>query len=213
MIGICLLIGYLFGCIETGYIVGKMNHVDIRNYGSGNSGTTNALRTLGKKAAAITFLGDVLKAVIACLLVRFLIYPGMESETLLAVLCTGLGVVLGHNYPFWLKGKGGKGIAATGGVMCVFDIRLAIVAFFVFLVAVAITRYVSLGSLVVSILFPIWVGTVYAGETKLLIVSLIFTGLAVFKHRANIYRLLHGTENKLGQRVKVEDEVHKIKEV
>jgi len=213
MIGICLLIGYLFGCIETGYIVGKVNHVDIRNYGSGNSGTTNALRTLGWKAGAITFLGDVLKSVIACLLVRFVIYPDLGMDTLLAVLCTGLGVVLGHNYPFWLKGKGGKGIAATGGVMCVFDLRLAAIALLVFVIAVAITRYVSLGSLLVSIIFPIWVAIMYSGNVSMLIVSLIFAGLAIYKHRANINRLLHGTERKIGERVKVENEVHKIKEV
>lgn len=212
MIGICLVIGYLFGCIETGYIVGKMNHVDIRNYGSGNSGTTNALRTLGWKAGAITFLGDVFKAIVACLLVRFLLYPDMEVTSLLT-LYTGLGVVLGHNYPFWLRGKGGKGIAATGGAMLAFDIRMVPIALAIFVIAVALTRYVSLGSLLVSIFFPIWVAIMYPGNYHMLIVSCIFTILAFIKHRANINRLLHGTENKIGQRVKVKDEVHKIKEV
>lgn len=212
MTGICLVIGYLFGCIETGYIVGKLNHVDIRNYGSGNSGTTNALRTLGVKAGAITFLGDVLKAVIACLLVRFLLYPGLASTQLLT-LYTGLGVVLGHNYPIWLKGKGGKGIAATGGVMIAFDLRMVPIALVIFLIAVALTRFVSLGSLLVSIFFPIWVAIMYPGNYPMLIVSLVFTLSAFIKHRANINRLLHGTENKIGQRVKVQDEVHKMKEV
>lgn len=212
MIGICLVIGYLFGCIETGYIVGKLNHVDIRNYGSGNSGTTNALRTLGWKAGAITFFGDVLKAIVACLLVRYLLYPDMELTSLLT-LYTGLGVVLGHNYPFWLGGKGGKGIAATGGIMLVFDIRMVPIALAIFIISVALTRYVSLGSLLVSIFFPIWVAIMYPGDYHMLIVSVLFTILAFIKHRANINRLLHGTENKIGQRVKVKDEVHKIKEV
>lgn len=212
MIGICLVIGYLFGCIETGYIVGKFNDVDIRKYGSGNSGTTNALRTLGWKAGAITLLGDVFKAVIACLLVRYVLYPGQDTTTLLT-LYTGLGVVLGHNYPFWLGGKGGKGIAATGGVMMAFDIKMVPFALIIFIAVVAITRYVSLGSLLVSIYFPIWVAIRYPGNYHLLIVSCIFTILAFMKHRANINRLLHGTENKIGQRVKVNDEVHKIKEV
>lgn len=202
MIGICLVIGYLFGCIATGYIVGKINHVDIRNYGSGNSGTTNALRTLGKKAAAITFLGDIIKAIVACLLVRFIIYPGMES-TLLLTLYTGLGVVLGHNYPFWLKGKGGKGIAATGGVMIAFDPRIVPFAALIFLIAVICTRYVSLGSLLVALFFPIWVAICYTGNYHMLLVSCVFTVLAFIKHRANINRLLHGTENKLGQRVQM----------
>ena len=212
MIGICLVIGYFFGCIETGYLVGKANHIDIRNYGSGNSGTTNALRTLGKKAAAITLFGDVLKAVVACLLVRFVIYNGLDN-TLLLTLCTGLGVVLGHNYPFWLKGKGGKGIAATGGVMMAFDIRMVPFALAIFVITVAITRYVSLGSILVSIFLPLWVAIMYPGNIPILIVSIIFTVSAIVKHHANIGRLLHGTENKLGQRVKVENEVHKTKEV
>lgn len=212
MIGICLVIGYLFGCIETGYIVGKLNHVDIRNYGSGNSGTTNALRTLGVKAGAVTFLGDILKAVIACLFVRFLLYPDLASTQLLT-LYTGLGVVLGHNYPIWLKGKGGKGIAATGGVMIAFDLRMVPIALAIFLIAVALTRFVSLGSLLVSIFFPIWVAIMYPGNYHMLIISLVFTLSAFIKHRANINRLLHGTENKIGQRVKVQDEVHKMKEV
>ena len=212
MIGICLLIGYLFGCIQTGYIVGRMNHVDIRKFGSGNSGTTNALRTLGWKAGAITFLGDVLKSVAACLLVRFVLYPDMDLTPILT-LYTGLGVVLGHNYPIWLKGKGGKGIAATAGVMIAFDLRMVPFALVIFLAAVFWTRYVSLGSLLVSIFFPIWIGIMYPGNYHLLIVSSIFTVSAFVKHRSNINRLLHGTENKIGQRVKVEDEVHKIKEV
>ena len=211
-IGICLVIGYLFGCIETGYFVGKANHVDIRKYGSGNSGTTNALRTLGWKAGAITFFGDAFKAVGACLLVRFLIFPGLEY-TLLLTLYTGLGTVLGHNYPFWLKGKGGKGIAATGGVMLAYDARMVPIAMIIFLLAVGTTRYVSLGSLLVSIFLPIWTAIMYPGNYHLLVVSLIFTISALYKHRANIGRLLHGTENKLGERVNVTDEVHKTKEV
>lgn len=212
MIGICLVIGYLFGCISTGYIVGKLNHIDIRNYGSGNSGTTNALRTLGKKAAAITFLGDTFKAIIACFLVRWLIFPGMESTSLLT-LYTGIGVVLGHNYPFWLKGKGGKGIAATGGAMLAFDIRMVPFALVIFLLAAISTRYVSLGSLLVALFFPVWVAICYPGNFHMLFVSCIFTLLAFIKHRTNIVRLLHGTENKLGQRVSMDCEVHKNKEV
>lgn len=212
MIGICLVIGYLFGCIETGYFIGKLNHIDIRNYGSGNSGTTNALRTLGVKAGAITFLGDALKATAACLLVRYLIFPGLASTQLLT-LYAGLGVVLGHNYPFWLKGKGGKGIAATGGMMIAFDLRMVPIAMAIFILAVATTRYVSLGSLLVSVFLPIWIAVMYPGQYHMLIVGLLFTVSAFMKHRANIKRLLHGTENKLGQRVKVDNEVHKTKEV
>lgn len=201
---LCLCLGYLFGCFSTAYFIGKIYKVDIRNYGSGSAGTTNALRTLGAKAGIITLLGDMLKAVLAILLVRFLIFNQYENIQLLC-LYTGLGVVLGHNYPVWLKFKGGKGIAATGGAMMTFDPWIIPFAFPVFLISVAITRYVSVGSLLVALMFPGMVLIRYPGELHMLIISLLYTILAFIKHRSNIKRLLNGTENKLGQRVKIND--------
>lgn len=201
---ICLLLGYAFGCISTAYVVGKANHIDIRNFGSGNAGTTNALRTLGWKAGIITFLGDAIKAIIPVLFVRLVLFPNNELDELLP-LYTGIGVVLGHNFPFWLRFKGGKGIAATAGVMLAFDWRLAVVAAIIFIVITAITRYVSLGSLLLSILFPIWVFLMYPGNLHMFFISLIFTISAFIKHRTNIKRLLNGTENKLGQKIKLDN--------
>jgi glycerol-3-phosphate acyltransferase PlsY len=200
---ICLVFGYCFGCISTGYMVGKANKIDIRKYGSGNAGTTNALRTLGWKAGLVTFLGDALKAILPILLIRFVIFPDAKAISLL-MLYTGLGVVLGHNFPFWLHFKGGKGIAATGGVMLAFDWRLAIAALLVFSLIVIITRYVSLGSLVISILLPIWIIIFYPGNLHMIIVGVIFTLSAFVKHRSNIKRLINGTENKIGQKVKID---------
>lgn len=200
---ICLAFGYLFGCFSTGYVVGKMNKIDIRKYGSGNTGTTNALRTLGAKAGALVLVGDMLKAILPILLVRFFIYPHVDFMPLLT-LYTGLGVVLGHNFPFWMGFKGGKGIAATGGVMIAFDPYIIIVAMPVFVLAVLITRYVSVGSLLVAMILPIWVLIRYPGDLHMLIVSIIFMALAFFKHRSNIKRLINGTENKFGQRVKID---------
>lgn len=201
---LCLLFGYIFGCFSTGYFIGKKNKVDIRQYGSGNVGTTNALRTLGAKAGAITLLGDVLKAVIPILLVRFLLFPNYEAMQLLT-LYTGLGVVIGHNYPFWLKFKGGKGIAATGGAMATFDPLIIPIGLPLFILVVAVTRYVSVGSLFVAVMFPVWILIRYPGDVHMLIVSLLYMTLAFIKHRSNIQRLLNGTENKIGQRVKIED--------
>jgi glycerol-3-phosphate acyltransferase PlsY len=198
------VLGYLFGCFSTGYFVGKLNKVDIRNYGSGNVGTTNALRTLGAKAGALTLLGDVIKAVIPIVLIRYVILPGADFSQLLA-LYTGLGVVLGHNYPVWMGFKGGKGIAATGGVMAAFDPLIIPIGLPLFVGVVAITRYVSIGSLLVALLLPVWVVIRYPGEIHMLIVSLVFLALAILKHRSNIKRLLNGTENKIGQRVKIEN--------
>ncbi|WOO36938.1 glycerol-3-phosphate 1-O-acyltransferase PlsY [Anaerocolumna sp. AGMB13020] len=201
---ICLIVGYLCGCFSTSYFIGKANNIDIRKYGSGNAGTTNALRTLGMKAGALTLLGDALKAIIPILIVSFLVFQNRADVSLLA-LYTGLGVVLGHNFPFWLNFKGGKGIAATGGVMLAFDWRLGLVAFIVFSVSVAVTRYVSVGSLLISLLFPVAVLVFYPGNIHMLVISFLFTILAFVKHRANIQRLMKGTENKLGQKIKIED--------
>lgn len=200
---ICLLLGYIFGCFSTGLLIGKINNVDIRQYGSKNSGTTNAFRTLGAKAGILTLCGDMIKAIIPILLVRFVIFPKAEYIQLLK-LYTGLGAVLGHNFPVWLKFRGGKGIAATAGAMATFDPLLIPVGLPIFVIVVALTRYVSVGSLVISVLFPIWVAIRYPGEIHMLLVALTYTVLAFIKHRSNIKRLINGTENKIGERVKID---------
>ena len=200
----CLVFGYVFGLFQTGYLYGRMNHIDIRNYGSGNSGTTNALRVLGKKAGLIVFIGDFFKMVLACLLVR--IFFKEDPNTDLYVLYTGLGVVMGHNFPFYLGFKGGKGIASMAGLLVSMDWRVTLVCAAVFLGAVIITRYVSLGSIFVVILFFIQM-VLYesmgayqvAPGSRLEFYALagVLTGMAIWRHRANIRRLLAGTENKL----------------
>jgi len=201
---ICLAMGYVFGLFQTGYLYGKMNHIDIRNYGSGNSGTTNALRVMGKKAGLIVFLGDFFKTVFACLAAR-LIFKGNESVDLLA-LYAGLGVVLGHNFPCYLNFKGGKGIASMAGILVSMDWRMTLVCAVLFLGAVIITRYVSLGSILVVTAF--FIQTVYYGLkgefvvaesnlTEFFAVAAFLMVMAIWRHRANIKRLLSGTENKL----------------
>lgn len=201
---ICLTAGYLCGLLQTGYLYGKINHIDIRQYGSGNSGTTNALRVLGPKAGIIVFAGDVLKTAIPCFVVR-LVFSG-QPQMYLLLLYTGLGVILGHNYPFYLKFKGGKGIAATAGLLVSTDWRVTLICLIVFVLIVALTRYVSLGSLIVSLLFlagmvifggrgDFHLGAEYLNEFYG--VAAVISGLAFWKHRANIGRLLHGSENKI----------------
>ncbi len=206
---ICLAAGYAFGLIQTGYIYGKIIHKDIRQYGSGNAGTTNALRVLGKKAGAVVFLGDFLKAIVLCLLVRFLYGKTQPEMAPLLMLYGGLGVVLGHNYPFYLHFKGGKGIAATSGVIISMDWRITLVCLLAFIISVAATRIVSVGSLlVVSIFLGMWIGFGLFGLlpltgaylTESYIVVLVFAALAYWRHRANIKRLLNGTENKFGSK-------------
>ena len=125
---ICLAIGYVFGLFQTAFIYGKMNHIDIREHGSGNAGTTNALRVLGKKAGLIVFLGDVFKCFFAVELVRLLFKHTYPDILPLLSLYAAAGAILGHNFPFYLQFKGGKGIAATAGLILAFHWPFLIVA-------------------------------------------------------------------------------------
>lgn len=206
---ICLVIGYICGLFQTGYFYGKHMGMDIREHGSGNAGTTNTLRVLGFKAGAIVFIGDLLKAVAACTIVRFLYGNAHPELTIIYALYAGIGVVLGHNYPFYLGFKGGKGIAATAGVLVAMgNLPLLLSCLFVFLLAVAITRYVSLGSLlVVTVFFIEWIWFTSTGYIEVsayrmesIILVFIFTAMAFWRHKANIKRLLAGTENKIGSK-------------
>lgn len=204
---ICVIIGYVFGLLQTGYLYGKMHHVDIRKQGSGNAGTTNALRTMGWRAGLITLLGDCFKCVFAVVVVH-LIYGKTHADMLpMLAMYAGMGAVLGHNYPFYLKFKGGKGIAATAGLLLsTTNVWMVLICLFAFLAVVGVTRYVSLGSLVVVIIYLVEVVVYgqmdgfgiaqnYLYEMYAIAVFLMLS--AFFKHRANIKRLLSGTENKL----------------
>ena len=129
-------------------------------------------------------------------IVRYLLFPGLGDVTKILETVTALGVVLGHNYPFYMHFKGGKGIAATGGFMFALDVRIALIAAIVFAVVFFTTRYVSVGSLTITALFPILMLIFYPGQWVVFGLSLIFTALAWWRHRANIKRLMNGTENK-----------------
>ena len=204
-----LIIGYFIGNIETGYIFGKIHKMDIRNYGSGNAGATNTLRVLGAKAGLVVFLGDFCKSLIPCLVVRF-IFRDNVSLSYIYMLYIGLGVVLGHNFPFYLGFKGGKGVASTAGIIMALDIRIAVVCLIVFIITVAITRYVSLGSIFVMFIL---IGMSHflvkfsygfgegASPMEFRLLTAAVGLLSIFMHRANIKRLLGGTENKRGKKV------------
>lgn len=215
MIGIriaCLAIGYAFGLIQTSYILGRLNGIDIRKYGSGNAGTTNTLRVLGRKAGLIVFLCDILKAFAAVILVYYLmsgLFGEQYREQLyLFKLYTGLGVILGHNYPFYLKFHGGKGIAAMGGTILGFHGSFALTGFIIFFGTFFISHYVSLASLVLStgffvemLIFGIGKMGAFASipENVLLemyIVTFIISAMAFLRHHENIKKLLKGEERK-----------------
>lgn len=204
---VCIICGYLIGTVSTGYIIGKLRNLDIRDYGSGNAGTTNAFRVMGRSAGILTFIGDFLKAFVPLMLIKYVFLKDADYRDL-AMLIFGFACVLGHNYPIWLHFKGGKGIAATGGVFVAFDPWILLPGIVIFGGVILVSKYVSLGSLCLSVLFPIWVAVTRHDDpyfTAMLVVTLLFTLSAVLRHRSNIVRLLNGTENKVGEHVDIKN--------
>ncbi|MBS7239042.1 MAG: glycerol-3-phosphate 1-O-acyltransferase PlsY [Acetatifactor sp.] len=203
---ICLLIGYAFGLFQTAYFIGKKHGIDIRQYGSGNSGTTNALRVLGTKVGLMVFAGDCLKCILAVCLVRLLFSTSCADHIYLLCLYAGAGAILGHNYPFYMNFKGGKGIAATAGLVLSFHPYFVIVGVLLFFGIFFTTHYVSLGSLTVytAMLIELVICGqlgVFPGmsQARLIEMYVLFgalTILAFWKHRENIKRLIHGNERK-----------------
>lgn len=202
---ICLIIGYALGLFQTGYIIGRMNGIDIRSVGSKNAGTTNTLRSLGAKAGAITLVGDALKCFLAVLICRLIFKESCADHLMLISLYAGLGAMLGHNFPFYLKFKGGKGIACTAGLVISFGLVPTILGIIIFFSTFFITHFVSLCSLVLYT--AIMVLSVIAGELGYMglngnmrieayIVIFIMTAMAFIRHKDNIKRLLSGTERK-----------------
>ena len=213
-----LAIGYLFGTFQTGYIYGKLKGVDIRNYGSGNTGATNSLRTFGWKGGAITFIGDCLKAILAIVVVKMFFGEAFEGNERILELYAGMGAVLGHNFPFYLKFKGGKGIACTLAVAFAVCPGTVPVCLTVFFLCLALSRYVSLGSILMVLLFMIQVfvfnfygvlGMAGSEVIEFNILAFIFCAMAIIRHRANIVRLINGTENKIGQKSEKKEECEK----
>ena len=206
---LCVLIGYGLGCLQFAYILGHLlKGIDIRKYGSGNSGTTNAIRVLGTKIGITTLVLDIIKAVVALVIIALI--WGYDQKQLL--LWGGIGAVLGHNYPFYMQFKGGKGVAATIGIFLAADIRLLVLAGVPALIILATTKYMSLASLTYMLLLVVttvifYVGTPIGIEVILLVLVLSVSGF--WRHRSNIKRLIRGEEVKMGQKVKIEQEKKK----
>ena len=204
---ICLAIGYCFGLIQTAYIYGRMHGIDIRKVGSGNAGSTNTMRTFGKKAGIANVFCDAGKCVAAVFVVWLLYHNDVPDITRVLGIYASAGVILGHNFPFYLHFKGGKGIAATAGMVIAFrDWKLIPINLAIFLIIVLLTKYVSLGSLVISVgfLVEIFIGGqsgLYGLDqrylTEIYIVVAMLVVLAFYMHRGNIVRLLHGEERKI----------------
>ena len=200
---IITIIAYLLGSISFSVIISKkMAGFDVREKGSGNAGTTNVLRTVGKKASIITLICDILKGVVAILVayIAGLILKDSVDKALLIQLA-GLAVIIGHTFPIYFGFKGGKGIATALGVLLITNWNIGLICLVFALVLMIITKMVSLGSLSASVLITILIifmpHTSYLVDGNYIIYGILIAALVIFNHRANVKRLLTGTENKI----------------
>lgn len=189
---IIAVVAYLLGSISFGMIVAKAaGGPNLRKVGSKNTGATNVLRVMGVKIGLLVFVLDILKALIACIIGR--IWMGLNGAML-----AGLAVVIGHNWPCFFQFKGGKGVASTLAVMLMTFPIPAIICYVVAIALIAATKYVSLGSITLAALFALMVIVTNWGNWLVIAWVLVIAGLLIWRHHANIGRLLHGQENKLG---------------
>lgn len=203
---IIAVIAYLIGSINFSIILSKrMAGFDIREKGSGNAGTTNMLRAVGKKAAVITLICDILKGVVSILIAVLAGKIVKNLDNVLLVQLAGIFVIIGHTFPVFFKFKGGKGIATALGVLLMINWQIGLICLIFALVLMALTKMVSVGSIAAAILFPILVAFIdqnYIVQTSnsnwsYLVFSIIVALLVIFNHRANVQRILNGTENRL----------------
>lgn len=188
---ISCVVGYLLGSANSSLIVGKFYGTDVRKHGSGNAGATNTLRTLGKTAALFVTLGDVLKGIIACLIGNAVCGKG-------GLIAAGIAAIIGHNWPLYFKFKGGKGVLTTFAVVIMMDWQVAIALLCVFIFTVAVTRYISLGSVLSAFLFPFGAYLSDGNNSVYIVSSIILAALVIIRHRSNIVRICKGTESKFG---------------
>ena len=198
------IIAYAIGSVNFSVIISrKFAGFDVREKGSGNAGTTNMLRSVGKKAAAITLVCDILKGVVSIIIALILGKIANNADKALLVQIAGIAVVLGHTFPIFFEFKGGKGVATSLGVLIMTNWQIGLICLVFAIVIMAFSKMVSMGSVGAAILFPIltlFISNNYIVEAsgfKYFIYSVILAAIVVFNHRANIKRILNGTENKL----------------
>ena len=197
LIALCCIAAYLLGSLSFGLIVAdKAKGPDLRKVGSGNTGASNVQRTMGWKYGLITFAGDALKGVLACLLAELITRDHM------ACLAAGLFVVIGHNWPVYYGFRGGKGVAASCGILLYCFWWQALICFAVTILLIAAVRYISLGSMFLLISYALLVSLTYQGEWRLFVIiwAALMALICIIRHHANIVRLIQGKENKLGKK-------------
>lgn len=204
-----VLVSYLLGSLNFSIIFSKgVVKKDIRESGSGNAGATNMLRTYGKKFALLTMLGDIIKVAIAIIItllifgspIKYLFASPTDPTELQQIMFykqfAGFFCVVGHIFPVFFKFKGGKGVAACTGMVIMVDWRIALILFVIFVIIVAISKWISLGSITIAILYPVLLYVFYK-NTIVTLIALIFAVMVVVAHRQNIKRILNKTENKI----------------
>ena len=198
-----LIVAYLIGSINTAILVGRLiSGDDIRNHGSGNAGMTNTLRTYGKKAAVMVLLGDALKAVVAIVIAKITgkLLNLDESTYNLMIYGASFGAVLGHNFPLYFGFRGGKGVLVSAVSILMVDWKIGLAVVIIALLIMATTRYVSLGSILGAVTLIVSALIFKNYNIPFIIYSILLAALLIVMHRTNIVRLIHGTENKLGQK-------------
>ena len=198
---IIAIIAYLIGSINFSVILSrKMAGFDVREKGSGNAGTTNMLRSVGKKAAAITLICDILKGVVAILIAMLMNKIFKDSNGALLVQIAGVAVILGHTFPIFFKFKGGKGVATSLGVLIMSNWQIGLICLVFALILIILTQMVSVGSIAAAILYPVltlFIPQNYIIPGNYIIYSVVLAVIIVFNHRENVKRLLSGTENRI----------------
>jgi acyl phosphate:glycerol-3-phosphate acyltransferase len=197
-----VVISYLLGATPSGYLVGKACGIDVRTAGSGNIGATNVVRILGRNAGAVVLAADALKGFVAARWVPLLalhLFPSLATPRDNLAVVGGVAAILGHIYTFWLYFKGGKGIATSGGVVLAWAPVACLTALAVWGLVLTISKYVSLASIAAAIILPfaVWF---WNGSTTMTLAMTGLSLLAIYKHKANIQRLLKGTERRIGER-------------
>ncbi len=209
---VMLLIAYLIGSVNFSVIISKkVAGFDVREKGSGNAGSTNMLRSVGKGAAAITLICDILKGVLAIAIAMIIGNMVQGSNKELLVQIAGIAVVIGHTFPIFFRFKGGKGVATSLGILLMSNWQIGLICLVFALVLMVLTRMVSLGSCAAAVLFPVL--TLFINDnymvltegkkgTTYFVYSVILAIIVLFNHRSNIKRILNGTENKIGSKSK-----------
>lgn len=187
-----IIFAFVLGSIPFGVIITKAKGVDIRKVGSGNIGATNVLRSVGRWPALLTLLGDMLKGAIAVQIGKC-----FEIETFYEGV-VGLAAIMGHNFSIFLKFKGGKGVATSMGVLSIYSLKIAVITFIIWLVVVLLTKYSSLGAILSFGVLPI--NILLFDDKRKLLVAILITVFILLRHKDNIYRLIKGTERKVGER-------------